>query len=521
VGPTLAVRADAFPASSLELRQCVDVRPLDDRERPDERVAEVVLDELREAIRRVRRAESNGETPTRGQVVAFVQDRRLVRALADAIAGDEALRADGIAVPRESIATLSSDSNVETRQRLLKPDARDAFEVILMTSSGARGIDLPLATELVAALPTFQVEAQFMEIVQFAYRGRGLSDGRGVTVAGDSLPRRLTFVIVRPTEALGGDRAERLWWQHASVLDLATVVLLLRGALRSRIEGSVAWCGRRLAVIPVGATGEEEVGEILLDDAKRFLDAVEEAVILGEDDDDKGALIAAQEGVAKIFASPEFKLREIVSPGAQDFFVTRGVSPGMEGRDLVDAVPLLGPREIAYGPLILSVRETLAEHTRLDLSDPARRRALAKLLGVLGPIARERSGKDVARTARNLRTMLEAARDYDEDHTFVRRAQGRHAEVCLLVPQCLASATGAGDAGDGWFAALKTARAGLLESAVCYPLFPLYAEEPFLLVVRRAADVAQATALFRDGLLLARDLNLVNALLLADTSAAR
>ena len=53
-----------------------------------------------------------------------------------------------------------------------------------------------------------------------------------------------------------------------------------------------------------------------------------------------------------------------------------------------------------------------------------------------------------------------------------------------------------------------------MESAECYPLYPRYGEEPFLIVARRAADVAQATVLFRDGLLLARDLNLVNALLL-------
>jgi hypothetical protein len=163
------------------------------------------------------------------------------------------------------------------------------------------------------------------------------------------------------------------------------------------------------------------------------------------------------------------------------------------------------------------VRETLAEYTHLDLSDPARRKSLQKLLGVLGPITRERGGTELARTARNLRNVLEAARDYDEDHALIRRAQGRHAEVCLLLPQCLARASGRGNAGEAWFSALRAARAGLLESAECYPLYPRYAEEPFLIVAKRAADVAQATALFRDGLLLARDLNLVNALLLADS----
>ena len=266
-------------------------------------------------------------------------------------------------------------------------------------------------------------------------------------------------------------------------------------------------------MIPVGATGEDEVGEILLDDVRRFLKAAEEEVVMG-DDEGKGALVAAQEGVAAVFSSPVFTLREVISPDARDFLVTRGVAPAMEARDLVDAVPLLALQEIAYGPLILAVRETLAEYTHLDLSDPARRRSLQKLLGVLGPITRERGGTEVARTARNLRNVLEAARDYDEDHALVRRAQGRHAEVCLLLPQCLACASGRGTAGEAWFSALRAARAGLLESAECYPLYPRYGEEPFLIVARRAADVAQATVLFRDGLLLARDLNLVNALLL-------
>lgn len=518
-GPTLAVRADSFPASSLELRQRIDVRPLDDQERPEARVSEVLLDEIRAALRRVREAEASGEATLRGQVVAFVQDRRAVRAIADLLPSDPVLQQEGIYVARDAIATLSSDSHVGIRRQLLDPVSRDAFEVILMTSSGARGIDLPLATELIAALPTFQVEAQFMEIVQFAYRGRGLSEGRGRRIDGDSLARRITFVVVRPTEALGGDRVERLWWQQARVLDLATVVLLLRGALRSRILGSVAWCGRELAVIPVGATGEDEVGEIVLDDVQRFLKAVDEEIVMG-DDDGKGTLFVAQEGVVATFSSPEFTLRELVAPGAQDFFANHGVTPAMETRDLVDAVPLLAPQESAYGPLILSTRETLAEYHRLDLSDPARQKALQKLLGVLGPIARDRGGSEVARTARNLRSVLEAARGYDEDHTFVRRAQGRHAEVCLILPQCLAHASAQGKEAEAWFAALRVARAGLLESAESYPLFARYGAEPFLIAAKRAPDVAQATALFRDGLLLARDLNLVNALLLAGTRGA-
>ncbi len=513
-GPSLAVRADSYPASSLELRQRIDVRPLADPERLEDRVMAVVLGEIRGALRRLREAEASGVSSPRGQVVVFLQDRHALRALADALPDDPALVAEGLQPPRDAIATLSSDTHAASRRRLLEPTTRDAFQVILMTSSGARGIDLPLATELIAVLPGFQLEAQFMEIVQFAYRGRGVSEGRGERIDGDRLARRLTFVIVRPMESVGEDRGERHWWQQSRTLDLATVVLLLRGALRSRIQGSVAWCGSDLTVIPVGATGEEAVGEILLDDARRFLRAADEAVATG-DADTRALAIAAQQGVAAIFKDPAFAVRAIEEPGARDFLMTRGVVPGMPARDLVDAVPALAPQEWAYGPLIVSMRATLAERTRLSLSDPAQQRALRRLLGILGPIARERSGTAWARAARDLQSVLESARDLGEDHALVRRAQGRHADLCLLLPQCLGHSNGSGRAGEQWFDALRLARAGLFESAESYPLFPHYDAEPFLLVARGTADVTQATALFRDGLLLARDLNLVNALLLA------
>ena len=42
-----------------------------------------------------------------------------------------------------------------------------------MTSSASRGISFFCVEVIIAEVPTFQVEAHFMELAQLIYRGRG------------------------------------------------------------------------------------------------------------------------------------------------------------------------------------------------------------------------------------------------------------------------------------------------------------------------------------------------------------
>ena len=112
-----------------------------------------VLAEIRGALRRLREAEASGVSSPRGQAVVFLQDRQALRALADAIPDEPTLVAERLQPPRDTTATLSSDTLAASRRRLLEPTTGDAFQLILVTSSGARGIDVSLATELIAVVP--------------------------------------------------------------------------------------------------------------------------------------------------------------------------------------------------------------------------------------------------------------------------------------------------------------------------------------------------------------------------------
>ena len=99
------------------------------------------------------------------------------------------LEADRMVLDDADIGLLDSGVPEWARRRLIEPHERDSKRVLLMTSSGSRGVGFLLATVIIAHVPRFAAESGFMEIVQFVYRGRGSSESRHVD--GDALDRVL------------------------------------------------------------------------------------------------------------------------------------------------------------------------------------------------------------------------------------------------------------------------------------------------------------------------------------------
>lgn len=345
--PATFVRGDAYPARDLSLmHRVVFVRA------ETERDALHTIRSCRQRLRDALEAKAVALLRARlredaGQVLAFVQRRPLLERVRDALVAEGTLRA-------EEVFVLTADTGPSERARLMRE--RDGLRLILMTSSGTRGIDFPRATSLIALLTSAAPEHDLMEFVQFAWRGRGGSHD-------DATDRRLDVVTLDAGD-FDNRRDDRLRMLRRRV-DLVVFALTVRAALHTRIYGSVRReDGSRVAVIPVGRSGVERRGRHL----QALLREVESAT--------------AQYGNEPLVR----RLRE----AAQRFFehVVYATARVVEAPVMDPAAPwtrsvrLLDDDEVASGPLFI-VQGALRDRTVFSSREVAGlREALREFLGV-------------------------------------------------------------------------------------------------------------------------------------------
>jgi hypothetical protein len=120
-------------------------------------------------------------------------------------------------------------------------------------------------------IPRFNIEAALMELAQLIYRGRGMytDPETKMRVSGDHKPRRLIMLIHDCFVAEQYSDQSRRWLRQAS--DLLTLLMMLRSTILTRIKGDAGLKNQRLAFVPVGAVGDEELLNIMSDDLSNFL----------------------------------------------------------------------------------------------------------------------------------------------------------------------------------------------------------------------------------------------------------
>jgi hypothetical protein len=94
--------------------------------------------------------------------------------------------------------------------------------------------------------------------LEVEYRGHGLytDSAMGQQVSGDHACRRLVMLI-NDFLVHEEQRDQRQWLRQAT--DLLTLLVMLRAILYTRITGDAGMKRQRLALVPVGAVGMEEL----------------------------------------------------------------------------------------------------------------------------------------------------------------------------------------------------------------------------------------------------------------------
>ena len=194
VMPVLHVMADGFPAAQLTLDYHLRLTPVISPPQAvglPKAVRAAIREQrgdalLRQAVEEVFHALK--DLPARQQVILFVQDKLFLRTVRQLLvhperfdeADDNQAPVDthGVVLDPDDIGLLDGSVPEWQRRQLIEPHARDSKRVFLMTSSGSRGVSLPLASTIIASVPRFAIESGFMEIAQLVYRGRGFSVNR-------------------------------------------------------------------------------------------------------------------------------------------------------------------------------------------------------------------------------------------------------------------------------------------------------------------------------------------------------
>jgi hypothetical protein len=301
--PTLHVMANSFPASELDIRYRialthVPLTPVNGVEISPRKAIRDAMGEaiLESAVTEIFKALDAGAR----QVIYFAQDKAFLGTVRKRLASEG--RND---LHDADVAILDASVPGPIRKRLIEPATRDRKRVFLMTSSGARGVSFPKTDWIIAHVPRFSIENALMEISQLVYRGRGqYRDVTGEVVPGDRVPRHL-IMLIDDYLVSDGPPNLRQWLRQA--MDLMTLLVMLRSTLLTRMTGD-SGLKQRIAFVPVGGTGLEEILSLMAQFVSQFLRECDVFLNRNNKDDEAVRLIKrAQGNVVELFASARLK----------------------------------------------------------------------------------------------------------------------------------------------------------------------------------------------------------------------
>jgi len=273
----LHVMTNSYPATRLSIDYRVRMDLVAPEETPTgkkQTIRQAIAAQQGEAVlhnvlREIEQALARGAD----QIIFFAQDKAFLRDLQTLLTSHDEARGEPI-LREKQVAILDSSVPAARRKELIAPDRRDTIKVFLMTSSGARGVSFPKTDWIIALMPRFSVEAALMEVAQLIYRGRGgayTGDDGECRSNGDWKDRRLVmllqdFVAVPRRD----DRPDpRQWLRRVS--DLLTFLVMLRSTIHTRITGDAGLDRRRIALVPVGGIGSEDMLSLMSTQLRAFL----------------------------------------------------------------------------------------------------------------------------------------------------------------------------------------------------------------------------------------------------------
>ena len=267
------INANVYPASSLTLkwRPVLDFLPSSRYHAPAlERKAHPVANAYRELEKRIIETLAGElirwwQKKPEEQTIVIIQNKEYVETLRDNIAAScKAYAPNGERLHEPDVICLHANSTSSLKRDMVSPASEyekkqkkriagisqrgDLADIIIMTSSGTRGISFPNAGRILCVIPMFSIENNFMEFLQGMYRGRG--SGKG-----NRLEREIEIIIpqvlVSPaTEERESSEAT----EAAQTANLFATYKIMRMSIFTRIFGACDLFGKSVSCIPISGS---------------------------------------------------------------------------------------------------------------------------------------------------------------------------------------------------------------------------------------------------------------------------
>lgn len=537
--PALHVMTNSYPASKLLVDYRVRLDVVKPGQLPDGRaqtIRHAISDQkgemlLESACQEIGRALKEGAA----QVIFFVQDKAFLRDLETRLKSPQS---GGPLLTSQQVAVLDSSVSASRRKALITPPQRDQIKVFLMTSSGARGVSFPKTDWIIARMPRFNIEASLMELAQLIYRGRGgryCSDEGEERTDGDWKTRHLVM-LVQDFLIQDLQLETRQWLRQVS--DLLTFLVMLRATIHTRITGDAGLEKQRLALVPVGGIGVDEMLSLMSTQVGSFLRECD--VVLRDsmaDQDLRGRVVSAQRAAFRVFS--KFSLDGMGKQPKERSFVRLADLEGFSACASGENAPLLPdpskepnlllPEHVScIGPFWLENWEHLDKEERFHIEGwlTGMEEERKNLYGVLHYLKSDsKCPSRLREPAEALYRMLArekeaSAREFStvkllESPTTWLAMPVDYARFWQPGPDGRKPDLGGEDA--AWLAALGRC---LCSHGTVMPIIPRYDDIPYA-VVAGEDDPARLDLMFDDRYFAAtHELNLLNSLLLATDSVA-
>lgn len=262
----VVINANSFPASELCLRYHVSLiipgQPRLDPVSPEVPAEPSMRDVEKEQQRDIEeKVVTFFERAGEDQIIVYIQNKARLFQLIDRIEQrlNRGKRDDEESRFQRGRHYLEIHADIAPDEQHAIDNCRDQVRVIFMTSSASRGLSFPKAHSILVDVPRFDLAKNLMEIIQVVYRGRG-DDQR------DLGRKELTFYFADYVSPLieQVDRA-----MQESILHLFNMLLLLKLALLTRIQGYGQMGTDRVQIIPLGgkaiSTAFSTFGEAIAD----------------------------------------------------------------------------------------------------------------------------------------------------------------------------------------------------------------------------------------------------------------
>lgn len=350
--------------------------------------------------------------PDHEQTIIYIQDKNRIADLEGAFERQ---------IGREQI--LLCHANLSRRERMQIDTRKQTANLVLMTSSGARGISFPRTDTLILEVPGFALEQNVMEIIQAIYRGRGPGGA-------DRKPRTIDFVFARNIFVPdGADEDTREAMLQAQALAIVNLLMIVRTSVHTRLRGFGHVGGRKIAMIPVGGKSVEGTAQSFSRHISELEQGLRKAIpLLGSNPQLRGACVTLREELPSVFKDANYNIGELgrhqadglLSQPMREVFsrnFNETLKIGLGG--LIGLAPF-PKRAIALGAMLIEpiAGSDIRESIRFQTWDGRATAQIGRLRKILENINREEVPSNLRGCIDDIEAWLKKLRDYPHEVEF-------------------------------------------------------------------------------------------------------